>query len=81
MGGDVALAERAGIRRQTLQDWYAERDTPSLGHLAAVASALGVRRTDLLAAYDGVTAPVAEESEVIARLDRLEAKLSSSLTG
>ena len=62
MGGDVGLAQLAGIRRQTLQDWYAGKDTPSLGHLAAVAEALGVRRVDLVAAYDGVTAPEQQEA-------------------
>ena len=58
----MALAKAAGIRRQTLQDWYAGKDTPSLGHLEAVAVALGVRRVDLVAAYDGVTAPEQTEA-------------------
>lgn len=70
-GGDTALAKDAGIRRQTLQDWYAMKDTPSLGNLDAVARALGVRRVDLLAAYDGVTAPETETTAPPEWVERL----------
>lgn len=61
-GGDVALAKLAHMRRQTLQDWYAGKDVPGLPGLQALADALGVRRVDLVAAYDGVTAPEQQET-------------------
>lgn len=57
MGGDVALAKAAGIRRQTLQEWYAGSSVPRLTELEEVARTIGVRRVDLVASYDGVTAP------------------------
>lgn len=57
MGGDTALAKKAGVRRQTLQEWYAGASVPRLTELDVVAKAMGVRRVDLVAAYDGVTAP------------------------
>lgn len=53
----MALAKTAGVRRQTLQEWYSGSSVPRLAELAEVARALGVRRVDLVAAYDGVTAP------------------------
>jgi hypothetical protein len=62
MGGMEALAQAAKLRgRQTLYEWFAGGE-PSLAALGQVADALGVRRVDLVAAYDGVTAPVTEET-------------------
>lgn len=61
-GGMERLATDAKLRgRQTLYEWFAGSE-PSLASLGQVADALGVRRVDLVAAYDGVTAPQTEEA-------------------
>lgn len=56
------LATDAGLRgRQTLNEWFAGGDF-YVSSLAQLADALGVRRVDLVAAYDGVTAPEQTET-------------------
>lgn len=61
-GGMEALAQAAKLRgRQTLYEWFAGGE-PSMAALGQVADALEVRRVDLVAAYDGVTAPDTEET-------------------
>lgn len=75
MGGDVALAKAAHLRRQTLQDWYSERDVPGLPGLQQLADALDVRRVDLIAAYDGVTAPETKEAPAPKWAQGLDRKL------
>lgn len=59
-----ALADKAGVRRQTLYEWFRpnSRTEPSLPTLRVLAAVLGVRRVDLLAAMDGVTAPEQHET-------------------
>lgn len=63
-GGMSALADRAGVRRQTLYEWFRPGSTtePSLATLTDLAQALGVRRVDVVAAMDGVTAPKQQET-------------------
>lgn len=61
-GGMEKLALEAKLRgRQTLYEWFAGGE-PSLASLQQVANVLGVRRVDLVAAYDGVTAPETEKA-------------------
>lgn len=71
MGGDTALAQKAGVRRQTLQDWYSGATVPRLTELAEVAGAMSVRRVDLVAAYDGVDAPETQEAAAPSMTRRL----------
>ena len=44
------LADRAGVPVQTLQSWEAERRTPRIDALLALAQALGVELAELVAA-------------------------------
>lgn len=63
-GGMSALADKAGVRRQTLYEWFRPASTtePSLSTLTDLAKVLKVRRVDLVAAMDGVTAPEQQET-------------------
>lgn len=48
-----ALAAKSGVKRQTLSAWMGDRTSPDLDSLDAVATALGVRLFELVAAMDG----------------------------
>jgi transcriptional regulator with XRE-family HTH domain len=56
----TTLAAKTGISRQQLSQWFDDKGEPRMSALAAVAFRIGVRRVDLVAAYDGVTAPETE---------------------
>lgn len=49
---DRALTELAGVRYQTLMDWYAGRTAPSTGPLSAIATTLDIPVADLWAAWE-----------------------------
>jgi transcriptional regulator with XRE-family HTH domain len=57
----TTLAAKTGISRQQLSQWFDDKGEPRMSALAAVAFRIGVRRVDLVAAYDGVTAPETEK--------------------
>lgn len=78
-GGMEALASAAGLRgRQTLYEWFAGGE-PSLASLKQVADALNVRRVDLVAAYDGVTAPETEEAPRPGWAEGLEERIAEAV--
>jgi transcriptional regulator with XRE-family HTH domain len=56
------LARRTGVSRQQLIQWFDGKGEPRLSALEDAAAALGVRRVDLVAAYDGVTVPEQRET-------------------
>lgn len=71
-GGMEKLATDAGLRgRQTLYEWFAGGE-PSMHSLGQLATALGVRRVDLVAAMDGVTAPETQKAAPPDWAERLE---------
>lgn len=53
------LATAAHVRRQTVYDWFSGKGAPSLESLDAIATALDVKRYEIVAAMDG-DAPVME---------------------
>ncbi len=57
------LAEHAGVRRQTLYDWFSGKDKPSMASLRVLAEALRVRPYQLVAAMDGDGEVMPVESE------------------
>lgn len=67
---DVALATTAGLRYQTLMDWYAERSRPTPGPLGKVAEALGVPVADLWAAWERRPAVSSDIGALIGALNR-----------
>ena len=71
-GGWEKLATEAKLRgRQTLNEWFSGEKEPSLSSLQQVAKVLGVRRVDLLAAYDGEIAPETQRSTAPSMTRRL----------
>ena len=48
-----ALADSAGVKRQSLSAWMGYRADPDLASIYAIAKALGVRPFQVLAAMDG----------------------------
>ena len=56
------LARQTKISRQQLTQWFDGRGEPRFSALGEAAERLGVRRVDLVAAYDGVTAPETQET-------------------
>lgn len=50
---DQALALRAGVHLQTIQNWMYGKTTPRPSELAKVAQALGLSMADLMAVYEG----------------------------
>lgn len=56
------IARHTGVSRQQLTQWFDGRGEPRFSALGEAAEQLGVRRVDLVAAYDGVTAPETEEA-------------------
>lgn len=78
-GGMEQLAVAAGLRgRQTLYEWFAGSE-PSLPSLEQVAAVLKVRRVDLVAAYDGVTAPETEKEPPPTWATAMEERLTEAL--
>jgi len=58
------LAERSGVKRQTLSAWMGDRAEPEMETLTAVATALRVPRYRIIAAMDGdPVLPLDEEGE------------------
>lgn len=71
-GGWEALAKQSNLRgRQTFNEWFSGEKEPSLHSLALVAKALKVRTTDLVAAWEGVTAPETQRSAAPSMTRRL----------
>lgn len=74
------LAHDAGLRgRQTLNEWFTGRRDVYLGSLEQLATALDVRRVDLVAAYDGVIAPEQQETPPPRWAGEMEARIVSEL--
>jgi len=48
-----ALADKSGVKRQTISAWMGDRAEPEMASLTAVAEALGVPRYRIIAAMDG----------------------------
>lgn len=81
-GSQKELVERSGVKRQTLSKWTNPRfdGYPDLASLAAVASALGVRLYEIVAAMEGdepvvridarLRAAIREEMQAFAREGR-----------
>lgn len=58
-----SLAERAGIKRQSLSAWMGNRERPERGSIDALADALGVRPYEIVAVLDGDGPVVRVEDE------------------
>lgn len=52
-GGILALASKIGSSTETVYSWFRSDSEPSMSHLRALAEALGVKRSDLVAILDG----------------------------
>lgn len=69
-----ALAERSGVKRQTLSAWMGDRAEPTMESLTDVARALDIPRYRIIAAMDGdAVLPLDEEGtrKLEEMLDRL----------
>ena len=85
---DLALATAAGVRYQTLMDWYAERNRPTPGPLSKVAEALDISVADLWAAWEGRQSTSSDVAVLVDALNRqtdaittLVSELRASLRG
>jgi transcriptional regulator with XRE-family HTH domain len=86
---DRALAKQAGVRYQTLMDWYAGRTRPTPATLSQIAVALQVKLGDLWAAWErlpeaapGVGDPlVSALGDQTAAINRLVDRLDSLASG
>lgn len=58
------LARLTGVSRQQLTQWFEGTGEPRMAALDEAARALGVRRVDLVAAYDGVDAPTVSATDL-----------------
>lgn len=81
-GWVTTVAAAAGVRRQTVYDWFTGKTSPTLGSLEAIAGAVGVRRYEIVSAMDGVgpVVPVQTLEEMVeALVERgLEQRLNSA---
>lgn len=74
------LAERSGVKRQTLSAAMGDRGTPDLRTIDAIAEALGVRPFEILAAMDGdVALPLADPRVRQAMREEMDALLDERL--
>lgn len=69
-GGITGLASETGITRETLYTWFRGETDPSLSNLAALAAALKVRRTEILAAMDGEAPTIPLDVEFETRVEQ-----------
>ena len=73
---DVQLAQRANVHYDTLMNWYRGDTVPRGAELAKVAAAVGVERSELLAAYEGKSA----EPDIVIALRDLAAEVEALRT-
>lgn len=76
---DRELARRAGVRYQTLMDWYADRTRPTTGPLSRIATELALPVGDLWAAWEGDEAqpPKPDEGALVEALHAQTRALSA----
>lgn len=76
-----ALAEKSGIKRQSISAWMGNRERPERGSIDAMAEALGVRPYEIVAVLDGDGPVVRVEDELLWGLlqERVERLLDERL--
>jgi len=65
---DTELAIKAGVSYDTLMNWYGGKTVPRGVELRRVATFLGIKYADLMAAYEGTDPEPPELTEVIREL-------------
>lgn len=77
-GGIRMLATQIGSSTETIYSWFRGDAEPSMAHLRALADALGVRRSVLVAVFDGDPLPgeSLDADQVESRLRAVEAGLA-----
>lgn len=75
-GGILGLAREIGSTTETIYAWFRGDNEPNMGHLAGLATALGVSPAALVAALDGDPYPAPPSDTVEARLRALEAAVA-----
>jgi transcriptional regulator with XRE-family HTH domain len=70
-GGIRGLAAKLNVSAETMYEWFRGEREPNLDHLTRMAEALGVKRSEILAAMDG-EAPVVALDDATRRAIREE---------
>jgi transcriptional regulator with XRE-family HTH domain len=69
-GGIRGLCKRANVTPEAVYGWFRGENYPSLGHLTGLAEALGVTRSEIVAAIDGYDPAVAQRAQIAEEVEQ-----------